>query len=158
MIWNGTPNDEAKEVYSHGMSTCIFNFMYFTFMQHCGRRPHFFYEYVETSLGTLSVHIASTMCLSQPLHWFCLHPGTWLIKQDWHSPVYSVHLEYIGVHFCTSVHSYAVHFIVHLSTLWVQLRGWMDRPKAKTPIRCRAGVPQPTYAFLSYMSSLTNSL
>lgn len=34
----------------------------------------------------------------------------------------------------------------------------MDRPKAKTPIRCRAGVPQPTYAFLSYMSSLTNSL
>ena len=26
-------------------------------------------------------------------------------------------LEYIVVHFCTSVHSYAVHFIVHLSTL-----------------------------------------
>ena len=43
--------------------------------------------------------------------------------QDWYSPLYSGRLEYIGVHCCTVVHSYAVHFIVHLSTLCVQLRG-----------------------------------
>ena len=32
-------------------------------------------------------------------------------------------LQSIGVHFCTSVHGYAVHFIVHLSTLGDQLGG-----------------------------------
>ena len=39
-------------------------------------------------------------------------------KQDWHSPECARDLlEHIGVHFCTSVHSHAVHFIVQLSTL-----------------------------------------
>ena len=46
-------------------------------------------------------------------------------------PVYSGRLEYIAVYFCTSVHGYAIHFIVHLSTLWDQLGGWTDRPKPK---------------------------
>ena len=41
--------------------------------------------------------------------------------------------EYIGVYFCTFVHSYSVHFLVHLSTFpLIQLRGWTDRPKPKT--------------------------
>ena len=53
-------------------------------------------------------------------------------EQDWHSPVYLGRLEYVGVHWSTFVHGCAVHFIVHLSTLWVQLGGWTDRPKLKT--------------------------
>ena len=47
-------------------------------------------------------------------------------KQDWHLPMYLGRLEYIAVNwsiFCTSVHGYAVHFIVHLSTLGDQLGG-----------------------------------
>ena len=63
-----------------------------------------------------------------------------------------------GVYFCTFVHSYLVHFIVHLTTLWVQLGGWTTVPSQKCSIQFSVGLSQPAYAFVRDMSVLTKSI
>ena len=67
-------------------------------------------------------------------------------------------LEYIAVHLCTFVRSYAVHFIVHLN-IHFEFNLEVERTDLtkKCSITFSVDLPQLAYSFVGDMSLLTNS-
>ena len=62
----------------------------------------------------------------------------------------------LGIHFCTFVRSYGVHFIVHLVHFEFNLEAEWTDPSQKRSIKFSAGLPQPAYAFVSDIHERSN--